>query len=76
MKKFITYIVSFVMIVSIIGQTTNIYNTTIYADTKPDFPKAPDIVGKSAILIEPTTGTILYEKEPHKKMYPASITKI
>lgn len=76
MKKFITYIVSFVMLLSIIGQVTNIYNTTIFADTKPTYPKAPDIVGKSAILINPVTGTILYEKEPHKKMYPASITKI
>lgn len=76
MKKIITYIVSFVMVLSIIGQATNIYNTATYADTKPGFPKAPDIVGKSAILINPVTGTILYEKDSHKKMYPASITKI
>lgn len=76
MKKIITYIVSFVMLLSVIGQATNIYNTTTYADTKQTFPKAPDIVGKSAILINPITGTILYEKDSHKKMYPASITKI
>lgn len=30
----------------------------------------------SAILIESTTGKILYEKNMHKKMYPASMTKI
>ncbi len=31
---------------------------------------------KSAILIEQSTGTILYEKDAHKKLRPASITKI
>lgn len=76
MKKFISYIISFVMLLSILGQVTNIYNTPVFADTNPTYPKAPAIVGKSAILMNPVTGTILYEKDPHKKMYPASITKI
>lgn len=31
---------------------------------------------KSAILIEASTGTILYEKNPHEKLSPASMTKI
>ena len=31
---------------------------------------------ESAILIEQTTGTILYEKEAHTKLRPASVTKI
>ena len=30
----------------------------------------------SAILIEPTTGKVLYEKEAHKQLAPASMTKI
>lgn len=30
----------------------------------------------SAILMESTTGTILYEKNPHERLRPASITKI
>lgn len=30
----------------------------------------------SAILIEESTGNILYEKNPHEKLYPASTTKI
>ncbi|MDE6851805.1 MAG: D-alanyl-D-alanine carboxypeptidase [Lachnospiraceae bacterium] len=30
----------------------------------------------SAIVMELSTGTILYQKNPHKKHYPASITKI
>lgn len=31
---------------------------------------------KSAILIEASTGTVLYEKSPHEKLSPASMTKI
>lgn len=31
---------------------------------------------KSAIVMELSTGTILYQKNMHKKLYPASITKI
>ena len=31
---------------------------------------------KSAILIEPTTGTIIFEKNSHEKLAPASMTKI
>lgn len=31
---------------------------------------------KSAILIEPTTKTILYEKNTHEKLSPASMTKV
>ena len=35
-----------------------------------------DLSCESAILIEQTTGTVLYEKDPHKKLRPASVTKI
>jgi len=35
-----------------------------------------DISSPSAILMDAGTGTILYEKNPHEKMEPASITKI
>lgn len=36
----------------------------------------PDIVGQSAILMERTTGSILYQKNANIQMYPASTTKI
>ncbi len=36
----------------------------------------PDIIGQSAILIERTTGAILYQKNANVQMYPASTTKI
>jgi len=31
---------------------------------------------ESAILVDAHSGKILYEKDPHKKMYPASMTKL
>lgn len=35
-----------------------------------------DVEGKSALLIDSATGKILYEKNIHEKLYPASVTKI
>ena len=36
----------------------------------------PEITAPSAVLMEAATGTILYEKEPHTRLAPASVTKI
>lgn len=36
----------------------------------------PDTGGKSALLMEKTTGTILYEKNAHQRLAPASVTKV
>ena len=76
MKKIYKYIIMIVMTVSFLGQSVNFFTTTTYAKTKVSLPKAPEIVGESAILIEPDTGTVLYQKDPDSKRYPASITKI
>lgn len=35
-----------------------------------------DVLAKSAILIEATTGKVLYEKNPDEKLPPASVTKV
>lgn len=40
------------------------------------WPDGPICYAESAILMEASTGTILYEKNAHQKQYPASITKI
>lgn len=40
------------------------------------FAAGPQLVSESAVLIDAETGQILYDKEMHKQMYPASITKI
>lgn len=50
-------------------------NTTI--PTVPStWPAPPNINSGSAVLIEATTGTVLYDKNSHERNYPASITKI
>lgn len=36
----------------------------------------PDIYSPSAIMVDATTGQILYEKNSHERMYPASTTKL
>lgn len=40
------------------------------------FASEPDIASTSALLVESSTGKILYEKNAYEKMYPASTTKV
>ena len=40
------------------------------------WPEGPQIAGDSAIIMEASTGTVLYEKNSHEHCYPAIITKI
>jgi len=37
---------------------------------------APELSASAAILIEESTGTVLYDKNADQKMYPASMTKV
>lgn len=49
----------------------------IFLTTKPVIAQQQlDINSPSAFLIDAGTGTILFEKNPHEKLEPASITKI
>ena len=41
-----------------------------------NWPDGPVVGAQSAILMEANTGTILYEKNIHEKLYPASTTKM
>ncbi len=41
-----------------------------------NFAEEPEIASTAAILVEESTGKILYEKNAYEKMYPASTTKI
>ncbi len=42
----------------------------------PRWPLGPAVSAEGAILIEAETGTVLYGKNIHEKLYPASTTKI
>lgn len=37
---------------------------------------APEIVTPNAVVMEKTTGKVLYQKDEHKKLPPASVTKV
>lgn len=41
-----------------------------------NWPAGPVVGAQAAILMEANTGTILYEKNIHEKLYPASTTKM
>ncbi|KXG77031.1 D-alanyl-D-alanine carboxypeptidase family protein [Thermotalea metallivorans] len=65
MKKF--QILSFVLVAVIINAILN----PSFAVVPP-----PEISAPSGILIDAETGDVLYEKNAHERMYPASTTKI
>lgn len=46
------------------------------AEGENQWPTEPQVASESAIVMETSTGAILYEKNIHEKRYPASITKI
>ncbi len=46
-------------------------NITVYADEQ-----GPDILSEAVILMEASTGKVIYEKNADESLYPASITKI
>lgn len=50
----------------------------VQASNKPSdsWPKGPKVNAKAAIVMEASTGLILYEKNIHDKNYPASTTKL
>lgn len=71
------------IVCSIISLLITAHPISVYADesvgtteTKEKWPESPSIMAESAILMEASTGTILYEKNIHAIQYPASITKI
>lgn len=49
---------------------------TVESNEIEGWPQGPAVSARSAILIEANTGTVLYAKNIHDKLYPASTTKI
>jgi len=45
-------------------------------ETSTKWPAGPEVVAEAAIVMETSTGTILYEKNIDEQLYPASITKV
>lgn len=67
------------MIVSLIMSLccTNVLGDVTVTETSSEtWPTAPEIFAQAGIVIDASTGTVLYNKNMNDKMYPASITKI
>lgn len=52
------------------------YNMEIQSDSWDNWPAGPQVYAESAIVMEASTGTILYSKNIDQQQQPASITKI
>lgn len=55
--------------------TTILFASTAFSAAKP-IPKAPSLSANSYYLMDFDSGVVLAEKDPHKKVEPASITKL
>ena len=45
-------------------------------DPPPTLPAEPELNAKAALLVDANTGTVVYAKNEHQELYPASLTKI
>jgi D-alanyl-D-alanine carboxypeptidase (penicillin-binding protein 5/6) len=56
--------------------TTQIFTISALAEDENNDNKGIVVEAKSALLMEPSSGKIIYEKNSHEKFAPASVTKI
>ncbi|MFD1848949.1 D-alanyl-D-alanine carboxypeptidase family protein [Oceanobacillus bengalensis] len=66
MKKFVILLVFFVSI-------NTLFITVTHAESNN---APPELISEAVIMIDSQTGTVLFEKNIDRKMYPASLTKI
>lgn len=76
MKKNLLFIKLVITILLINIITIDIHASNNLTNSDTYWPESPNIFAESAILMEASTGLILYEKNMHQVNYPASITKI
>lgn len=84
-KKYLSYILAFVILFmnttsSALAEgdsnTQDNIDTEQQTEADSDWPEYPTITSESAVVMDASTGLILYEKNSHKRQYPASTTKI
>lgn len=86
-KKLFSRILSFAIICSFLSsipvnaidykkQAEERKSMEIESNSYDNWPLGPAIGAEAAILMDANTGAILYEKNIHEKLYPASITKL
>ena len=67
-KKSLHIFSTFLLVILIL---TNFNYKTAYAESKP-----PELSSKGVVLMDATTGEVLYSKEENTQYYPASTTKV
>lgn len=74
MKKFITILL---MVTLVLSNITTAHAEKSNKKASSDiWPSGPDVYSEAAIVMDASSGLILYEKNIHDQYYPASITKI
>lgn len=87
MRKFLSFLLCFTFIFSVnvsakavtVSSECDISDVDVplsVSTSTPAIGQELQINAKSAVLMEPNTGKILYEKNPDEKLPPASITKV
>ena len=76
--KYKKHLFAFFLIINILAiqLLSNATFATATEKKTKNWPSAPSVNAESAILMDLSSGAILYEKNAHKPQYPASITKI
>ena len=72
-KRFLSV---FLLIVLVMGLWVMPFASADGTDGSPTLPEDPDIQAKAALLVDANTGAIVYAKNEHQELYPASLTKI
>ena len=75
MKRILSMVMMIVITVTSFGFCSYNSNSVVSADTV-SWPSGPGLVAETAVMIDASTGSVLFDKKCHQKMYPASITKI
>lgn len=84
MKRIITFLILFSFIINVNAKVNaqsieneSVANDIMTTQVESMWPNGfPNINSDAAIVMEASTGTLLYEKNMHETFYPASITKI
>lgn len=75
LKRLLSFL--FVLLLTTSTITQDIFAASVLPTENTDSSSVvPDVSAPSALLMEPTTGTVIYEKNSHDKLRPASVTKI
>ncbi len=77
LQRFTDYLARlFCMLLAALVLTSPLTALADYDAAKPELLTEEDLTGVSCILIEQTTGNVIFEKDADRLMYPASTTKI